>query len=80
MLRPGRNLIPGLFSYVDCRPFDELTIEGRLFLATNLAFTATGAAMAMEGGSPGLGVCFELAGTCLAPDSNRTAAARTSYP
>ena len=56
-------MIPGLFSYVDCRPFDELTIEGRLFLATNLAFAATGAAMAMEGGSPGLGVCFELAGT-----------------
>ena len=73
-------MIPGLFSYVDCRPFDELTIEGRLFLATNLAFALTGGAMAMEGGSPGLGVCFELAGTCLAPDSNRTAAARTSHP
>ena len=80
VLRPARNLIPGLFSYVDCRPFDELTTEGRWFLATNLAFMATGGAMAMEGGSPGLGVCFELAGTCLATGSNRTAAARTLTP
>ena len=63
VLRPARNLIPGLFSYVDCRPFDDVTTEGRWFLATNLAFALTGGAMAMEGGSPGLGVCFELAGT-----------------
>lgn len=63
VLRPARNLVPGLFSYVDCRPFDDLTVEGRLFLATNLCFALTGGAMAMEGGSPGMGVCFELAGT-----------------
>ena len=63
VVRPARKSIPGLFSYVNCRPFDELTTEGRFFLATNVAFALTGGAMAMQGGSPCLGVCFELAGT-----------------
>ena len=77
VVRPARKSIPGLFSYVNCRPFNELTTEGRFFLATNLAFALTGGAMAMQGGSPALGVCFELAGTCGARASNRSAAART---
>ena len=37
VVRPARKSIPGLFSYVNCRPFNELTTEGRFFLATNLA-------------------------------------------
>ena len=64
VLRPARELLPpGSFSYVDCRPFDDLTTEGRWFLATNLCFALTGGVFATAGGSPSLGVCFELAGT-----------------
>ena len=63
VLRPARRTTPWLFSYVDCKPFDDLTLEGRWFLATNLAFVAAGGAMCTTGGSPALGMMFELAGT-----------------
>ena len=38
-------LPPSVLSYVDCRPYDDNTIQGRFFLATNLAFFATGNAV-----------------------------------
>lgn len=51
-----------VFSYKDCAPFDEHTLEGRFFLATNLAFYLTGSVMSTS--SPALGALCEMAGTC----------------
>tara|TARA_B110001452_G_scaffold112048_1_gene92923 strand:- start:1276 stop:1926 length:651 start_codon:yes stop_codon:yes gene_type:complete len=51
-----------VLSYKDCAPFDEHTLEGRFFLATNLAFYLTGAVMSTS--SPALGALCEMAGTC----------------
>ena len=52
-----------LFSYADLRPFTPNTLEGFLFVATNLVFFVAGAVFMTVGGSPILGLMVELAGT-----------------
>lgn len=51
-----------VLSYSDLSPFSEHTLEGRLFLATNLALYGAGAVIAPS--SPALGALCEMAGTC----------------
>lgn len=51
------------FTYADLRPFDEFTLEGQLFLGTNVLFFVVGAVLATSGGDPFLGLLCELAGT-----------------
>ena len=63
VVRPIRRSPAGwFFTDVNCRPFDDLSVEGRLFLATNVAFAACGCAMTTAGGSPAMGLMCELCG------------------
>jgi len=50
-------------SYEDLAPYNENSIEGRLFLATNLAFFGAGQSVMMSGSSFAFGALLDLAGT-----------------
>ena len=62
-VKPILGSNPWLFSYADLRPYTDVSLEALAFLATNLAFLATGAFVGTSGGNFALGLLLELAGT-----------------
>ena len=60
--RPMLRKAGWIFTYSDVRPLNLSSPQSVAFLATNLAFAATGAAIGTSGSDPLLGCLVELAG------------------
>lgn len=57
-----RAFVSWAFSYADPGPYNLTTPEAQLFLLTNIVFFTAGGLVGTAGGSPSLGLVYELAG------------------